>query len=183
MDLQSPLIPLSEFDIKISDLAQLPRPKCLVTSLDEIVWAVNPRNDSLQALADYFCHFAEEFLRPASISCRLDFAEGLPVFTLGADARHNLFLAFKEALNNVVRHSGATEVWVRIKAAGGISRILIEDNGHGFLATGDSRMGNGLGNMRKRLAQIGGSCEVRSQPGAGTVVEFRLPLNETHGTL
>ena len=148
----------------------------MITALDEIVWAVNPRNDSLQALADYFCHFAGEFLRPASISCRLDYADGLPAFALGADARHNLFLAFKEALNNVVRHSGATEVWIRIKAAGGIARIVIEDNGCGFVVTGDSGMGNGLRNMRERLAQIGGSCEVRSQPGAGTVVEFHLPL-------
>ena len=73
--------------------------------MDEIVWAVNPRQDSLDGLVTYSCQFAQEYLTMAGIQCRLDVPDRLPVVTLTADIRHNLFLAVKEALNNVVKHA------------------------------------------------------------------------------
>jgi signal transduction histidine kinase len=149
----------------------------MVAALDEIVWAVNPRNDSLAALTEYLCGFAEEFLAKAAIHCRLDLAENLPEIVLQAELRHNLFLALKEALNNVVRHSGATEVWLRLTWSGRSATFIVQDNGIGFdpvlLATTDR---NGLRNMMERMKLIGGKYELRSQPKNGTSVEFTFFL-------
>jgi signal transduction histidine kinase len=149
----------------------------MVTALDEIVWAVNPRNDSLAALTEYLCGFAEDFLSKASIHCRLDLAGNLPDIPLQSDLRHNLFLALKEALNNVVRHSQATEVWLRLKWSGRMATFIIQDNGVGFdpdLRAATDR--NGLRNMMERMKHIGGKYELHSQPQLGTSVEFTFSL-------
>jgi signal transduction histidine kinase len=86
-----------------------------VKSLDEIVWAVNPRNDTLGHLLDYAGQFALDYLRTVGIRCRLDFPETeVPPYELSTDLRHNLFLVIKEALHNIFKHAGATEVWLRV---------------------------------------------------------------------
>lgn len=143
-------------------------------ALDEIVWAVNPRNDTLGHLLDYAGQFALDYLRLAGIRCRLDFPEQTPARELSTDLRHNLFLAIKEALNNVVRHAGATEVWLRAKVDAEALEISIEDNGHGFSVAPDDALADGLRNMRQRLAEVGGECVIKSHPGSGTTVVFRL---------
>ena len=84
-----------------------------IKSLDEIVWAVNPRNDTLAHLIDYAGQFALDYLRLAGIRCRLDFPEQAPPRELSTEVRHNLFLVIKEALHNIVKHARATEVWLR----------------------------------------------------------------------
>ena len=145
----------------------------MVAAMDEIVWAVNPRNDSLVASIGYLCGFAEDFLTKASIHCRLDVADELPNFALQADVRHNLFLAFKEALNNVVRHSHATEVWLRLKWNGRSVTLAVQDNGLGFDSASDAAPGgNGLRNMMERMERIGGKCELQSQPKRGTLIQL-----------
>lgn len=151
----------------------------MVTALDEIVWAVNPQNDSLAELANYLGHFAEQFFRSAGIRCRLDIPNQLPARQLPAEVRHHLFLAFKEALNNAARHSRATQVLVRIEVRDNEAVISVEDNGHGFDEHDASsrREGNGLINMRQRIGEAGGRTEVRSVSGQGTIVFFHLPLN------
>jgi signal transduction histidine kinase/ligand-binding sensor domain-containing protein len=150
----------------------------MVTALDEIVWAVNPRNDSLAALTEYLCSFAEDFLTKASIRCRLDLAENLPDIALQADLRHNLFLALKEALNNAVRHSKASEVWLRLTWDGHAAIFTIQDNGIGFDPDSGTRTDrNGLRNMMERMKNIGGKYEIRSQPKSGTSVEFTILLS------
>jgi signal transduction histidine kinase/ligand-binding sensor domain-containing protein len=144
-------------------------------ALDEIVWAVNPRNDTLGHLIDYAGQFALDYLRLAGIRCRLDLPEQTPARELSTDLRHNLFLAIKEALNNVVRHAQATEVWLRAKVAPDALEISIEDNGHGFAAAPDDALADGLRNMRQRLAELGGECLIKSHPGSGTTVVLHLP--------
>ena len=91
----------------------------MVTNLDEIVWAMNPRHDSLASLVSYFCLYADRFLGLANIAWRLENTSGPPDFVVDSRNRHQLFLAFKEALTNVVRHSGATEVRLSIQLASG----------------------------------------------------------------
>jgi signal transduction histidine kinase len=148
----------------------------MVASLDEIVWAVNPANDTLSGLATYLCHFAEEFFHPTSIRCRLDVADCLPQAILTSEVRHNMYLAVREALNNSAKHAQATEVWLRIQLAHNNVCITIEDNGCGFSHQPTGPQGEGLANMRQRLQQIGGSFDYESQPGAGTVCRMTLPL-------
>jgi signal transduction histidine kinase len=155
----------------------------MVTSLDEIVWAVNPANDSLPNLANYLCHFAEEFFRPTPIRCRLDVDEVLPMASLTSEVRHNLYLAVREALNNIAKHSQATEVWFRIHfQEPGKLCLTITDNGRGFSSTPDGLSGDGLANMRRRLMQIGGRFECENQAVGGVVCQFWLPV-ETRPSL
>ena len=158
----------------------------LTRALDEIVWAVNPQHDTLDSLATYLGRFAQEFLSAAGLRCRLDLPLRLPARPLTADVRHNLFLAFKEALHNVLKHADATEVRVVLALQPAAFSLAVEDNGRGFApgsagaAAGPEgdRMapGNGLANLRRRLEAIGGRCEIHSAPGAGTKVRFVVPL-------
>lgn len=146
-----------------------------VKSLDEIVWAVNPRNDTLPHLIDYAGQFAVDYLRPAGIRCRLDIPEQIPPRVLSTNLRHNLFLAIKEALHNIVKHAGATEIWLHVGLREEMLEMIIEDNGRGFAQAPDNALADGLRNMRQRLAEIGGECRVESQPDTGTRVILRLP--------
>ncbi len=154
------------------------RAREMVTALDEIVWAVNPKNDSVRGLINYLGHFAEEFFRPTGIRCRLDLPHQLPPQTLSADLRHHLFLAFKEAVNNVARHSGANEVEIRSEIQRNEIMIQVKDRGRGFEPPTDAtrRTGNGLINLRKRMEQAGGRAEIASVVGQGTAVSFYLPI-------
>jgi ligand-binding sensor domain-containing protein/signal transduction histidine kinase len=176
----------------------------MTRAMDEIVWAVNPKHDTLDSLATYLGRFAQDFLAAAHIRCRLDVPTQLPAWPVTADIRHNLFLAFKEALNNAVKHSGTSEVRILLEIHekggrdygnghhDGISSgflLRVEDQGCGFNGVGSSPVvtpsattpdrlagGNGLASMRQRLAEIGGRCVVESSPGSGAAVTFIVPV-------
>lgn len=143
-------------------------------SLDEIVWAVNPRNDTLEGFAAYIVHYTEEFFEDTPVRCRLDVAPDLPAQPLSGARRHHLFLAFKEALNNVARHSGATEARVRLAIREQWMELTVSDNGRGFTPTGTP--GDGLRNMEARLAAIGGEFSLSSDPATGTTIALRIRL-------
>ena len=147
----------------------------VIKSLDEIVWAVNPRNDTLADFIDYTAQFALDHLRVADIRCRLDLPEVAPARELSADVRHNLFLATKEALHNVVKHSKATEAWLRVAVSNEGVRIVVEDNGCGFEFAPETATADGLRNMENRLREIGGALKVQSQLHRGSKVTFELP--------
>jgi len=150
----------------------------LVGALDEIVWAVNPRYNSLSSLTAYYSLYAQRFLSLASLRCRLEVAPNLPEASLDSTVRHSLFLAFKEALNNVVRHAEASEVRLRILAEDEELIVSVADNGRGLPPGATTASGmDGLANMRARLSAMGGRCEIQSVPAQGTTVIFgvRLP--------
>jgi signal transduction histidine kinase len=147
----------------------------LVKTMEEIVWAVNPRHDPLPNVSSYLCHFAQEYLRPTATRCRLEVMPALPPVVFSVHARHNLFLAVKEALHNVVRHAQATEVWLRVRFENGLLVVVVEDNGRGFDPARGRAGGNGLRNMRARLEELGGGVEFASAPGQGAKVRFTLP--------
>ncbi len=152
------------------------RSRELITALDEIVWAINPKNDSLPSLATYLCQYAKNFLNPAQISCRLAVDPDLPDLQLAADQRHGLFLAFAEALHNAVRHSGGSEVRIDIAYRAGSVHLAVVDNGCGIGDVALMPGADGLANMRERLTQLGGTCEVKHPPFGGTEIAFILPL-------
>lgn len=152
----------------------------LLQSLDEIVWAVNPHNDSLEHLAAYLGQYASEYLQNTAVECELRIPRDLPEHPLTSETRHNLFLAFEEALNNVLKHSGATRVRIEMAVTPGRFRIALADDGRGFDPAAPAhraRGGNGLTNLRQRLADIGGHCVIASMPGEGARVTLEIPLS------
>ena len=141
-------------------------------SVDEIVWAINPRNDTLPYMVDYISQFAVEFLHAADISCRVDLPENVPNGEVSPEVRHNLYLVVKEALNNIARHAQAREVRLTVVTTADHVEIVIQDNGRGFESGLRNASGDGLHNMRQRMAEIGGRFQLESQPGTGTRVAF-----------
>jgi signal transduction histidine kinase/ligand-binding sensor domain-containing protein len=158
----------------------------LTRSMDEIVWAVNPRHDTLESLANYIARFAQDFLSAAQIRCRLALPLQLPERSVRSEVRHNLFLACKEALHNVVKHSRANEVRLTLELLPSELHFTIADNGTGIAPAQPNRTppssrpaaGNGLFNLEARLRQIGGRSRVQSVAGEGTRVEFFVPLGD-----
>jgi signal transduction histidine kinase len=142
------------------------------SALDEIVWAINPGNDTLPHLVDYLGQFTVEFLRSAGIRCIVDLPEHPPSRAVPAEFRHNLFMAVKEALNNVLKHSGATEVRLSIVATEESVTVRVEDNGRGFSDNVRTNGEDGLRNMHRRMEDIGGTFAIDSTPGAGTRINF-----------
>jgi ligand-binding sensor domain-containing protein/signal transduction histidine kinase len=167
--------------------------RALTQSLDEIVWAMNLQNDTLDSFVTYACNFAQEYLQLAKIRCRLDVPAQLPNVPLTADIRHNLFMVLKETLNNIVKHANATEVWIQVTIEPDRFTLSIRDNGAGFrlvaapdseanpeVQNADLNLGkDGLVNMRKRLKNIGGELRLKSQVGRGTQVELTMPLRDS----
>jgi len=154
---------------QIFDLAQ-----SLTRQVDEIVWAVNPSNDSLGKFVPFLSSYAQKYLLAADIPCRLDIPATLPDAPLSSAQRHHLFLTVKEALHNVVKHARATEAWLRIRAEAFQLEIRVEDNGCGIAGT--AAEGDGMGNMQQRIAGIGGALARSSGPGGGTCIALSLPL-------
>ncbi|HEY1788207.1 MAG TPA: two-component regulator propeller domain-containing protein [Verrucomicrobiae bacterium] len=154
----------------------------LAQTLDEMVWMVNPRNDTLNKLALYLAAYAEEFFQPTGVRCLLDIPSGLPAWPLPADVRHNLFLTAKEAFNNIAKHSRASEARLKISVAGSMLEIGIEDNGVGFSNDGANGCCNGLSNMKERIREISGTFEISGGPNNGTRICFRVPLQSNEVT-
>jgi signal transduction histidine kinase len=144
----------------------------ITRAMDEIVWTINPKNDTLENLANYIFQYVQEYFQNTGVRCRLDMPAELPDWPMPTEARHNLFMAVKEALNNVLKHADATEVQIGLEAAGGQMTISITDNGRGFLLDQRRGKGNGLDNMRQRLAQIGGRLVLETEPGRGTRIKM-----------
>jgi ligand-binding sensor domain-containing protein/signal transduction histidine kinase len=146
-------------------------------ALDEIVWAVNPSNDTLEGLVNYACKYAQEYFELAGVSHRFEVPAQLPATDIAPDVRHNVFLAFKESVNNVVKHAHATAARVRLVLNSGSFTIEVEDNGRGLPKSLDDKSGrNGLRNMRRRMEDVGGSFSIGPAAEQGTVVRLTAPL-------
>jgi signal transduction histidine kinase len=153
--------------------------RALLRSMDEIVWTVNPRRDTVKDFAAFISEYAQEFLASASIRCRQEVAEELPAIPLDLPQRRNLLLAVKEAIRNAARHSGAEEVTLKLQVVENFLQVIVEDNGRGFAAAEAQGHRNGLANMKQRLADIGGTLTVTTAPGQGCGIAFLLPLRAT----
>ena len=119
----------------------------------------------------------------AGLRYRLDIPEQLPGIVVPPDFRHNVFLAFKEAVTNIVRHAAASAVWVRLRLESATFVLEIEDNGKGLANLDEkaARARNGLRGMRKRMETLGGSFDVLPAPNGGTIVRFTAPLAHPTG--
>ena len=162
---------------QLSEIAQAAR--SVSGTLDEIVWTVSPRNDTLDGLVGYLGEFATEYLAPTGLHLQLALPVETPAYVMSSDIRHQVFLAVKETLNNAVKHSKAKTVKLFVNTDPAELRIVIADDGCGFEAESVAKFSNGLINLRQRLEALGGSAQIESRPGAGTTVILCVPLSET----
>lgn len=148
----------------------------LLSTMDEILWAVNPQRDTLRDFAAYVCSYAQEFLKPTQIQCLFELDPEMSATDFNLPLRRSLLMAIKETLNNAVKHSAATELHLKIQWQGQRLIVVVQDNGQGFDPAIIKSERNGMTNMAQRMTELGGSCLVTSQPGKGCRVEFSIPL-------
>ncbi len=146
-----------------------------VASMSDIVWAINPKKDSLLDLTRRMRRHAEETLQQRDILLKFDAPAANLDLRLDADTRRNIYLIFKESLNNIVRHAQATAVEINFRTEQNKLFLQITDNGSGFDATQDSD-GNGLLNMKKRAAVFGERLQIISACGEGTTIVLCVGL-------
>jgi signal transduction histidine kinase len=145
--------------------------------LGEIVWAVNPTNDTLEHFTKYLCKFAQDYLASANVRCRLDLPDSLPHGSLSAAQRYHLLLAAKEAVHNAVRHGHPGTVTLKLGVKGACFLVEIRDDGSGCDAAAAAASPRGCGNMRLRMETIEGSFDLTSSAGIGTTVSLSAPFS------
>jgi|GEM_PF-2331819 Signal transduction histidine kinase len=151
--------------------------RTMVAKLEEIVWALNPQHDSLGATVNYFTFLADRLLGLANIRLIVDVSDNASALALEARVRHQLFLVFKEALANVIRHSGATEVRLVVRVENGTLKVIVTDNGRGFAELPEAAAGHeGIASMRRRMEKLGGQFEIAGGNGRGTTVTFSIRI-------
>lgn len=144
--------------------------RSLVDNFAEIIWATNPQHDNLASLLSYIRTFISEFIDEIPIQVLFDFPEPVPDWNLKPDIRHNIFLIIKESVNNSVKHSKATMLWISVKAEDRILQLKVTDNGIGFDLASIRQFGCGIHSMQHRAEIIGSALLVESTPGKGTTV-------------
>jgi len=148
----------------------------IAITMDEIVWAVNPKNDKIERMCGYTAGYIQEYLSLTDIQLKIYVPEDLPDLYMSAEQRHNIFLVIKESINNIVKHSKATEVKFETSYAEGMMEFKIIDNGVGISESIDE-FSNGLDNMSKRINDIGGFFTIKQNSPSGTIVTISIAVN------
>lgn len=145
--------------------------------LDNVVWAVNPANDTLEQFASYVHGYAEDYLSMAGIRFHFSNTETMPHINLSTTLRHHLLMIVKEALHNIVTHSSASLVSMRIDIEQRQLHLEVTDNGRGMPVKKSPIIGNGLSNIKARVEEMGGSCEwITPASGTGLCVSLKVPV-------
>jgi signal transduction histidine kinase/ligand-binding sensor domain-containing protein len=171
--------PLAEPLAKITNVSNE-----LVEAMSDIVWAINPKKDHLSDLVQRMRRFASDIFSACQIHFSLRAPQTEGDVQLGANVRRELFLIFKESVNNIAKHSGCTEAQIEFYSEAGSLVLKLSDNGKGFdvetvsAGTRYSKGGNGLVSMKRRAEDLGGSFEINSGPGEGTRTTLRVPLGQ-----
>ena len=147
----------------------------MITALDEVVWMMNSKNESLSSFAAYVAAYAEEFLARTNIVCRIEAPAAYPDRAVAAEVRNNVFSSVKEAITNAVRHGEPKRVFVKLDVVKDGLEISIRDDGRGF-EPANVPHGNGIANLELRMQKVGGSCRIQSSLVDGTTVILQLPL-------
>lgn len=151
----------------------------VIDEMSEIIWAMNPRNDTLDSFCSYVRQHTSSYLETAGINCFFVFPDENMAQVMSSEFRRNLFLTVKEAIHNIVKHSGAKHVNFSMSFKHPCLEMIIRDDGSGFEPGRNNHWGNGLINMRKRLEELGGRFEVDSVVGKGTKIQFSVNLPAT----
>jgi signal transduction histidine kinase len=147
----------------------------MMENMSDIVWSINPENDTLEKMLIKMKEFAAEILEPKNISYSFEESEELSKVKLSVETRKNLYLIFKESINNAAKYSGGTAVIITLRLQNNQLHLSIRDNGTGFEAT-TIRYGNGLLNMSERARSLHGKLTRLSAPGQGTEIVAQLPI-------
>ena len=153
-----------------------------VRTMGELVWSVNARHDTVESFVTYASEFAQQQTDAAGLQCRFDIRPDLDALQLSAETRRHLYLAFKEAVNNAVKHGQASRIDVKMDIVAGEFVLDVIDDGRGLPEAQegtrlDGSSGNGFDNMRGRMRAVGGALSVDSAAGRGTRLTFRLPVS------
>ncbi|MEO7098637.1 MAG: ATP-binding protein [Luteolibacter sp.] len=148
----------------------------LVSGMNEAVWLINSQRDNLRDFASYLGKYAESFFSDTSVRCFFDIEKNLPALPCDIGVRRNIFLAVKEALNNILRHSQATEARLSVRQDRNGIRIVVSDNGKGFNPSLLDGEGNGLENMKHRAKDAAGTFDIHCGKGGGCTVTLVAPL-------
>lgn len=157
----------------LSTIANLARD--LAEAMNDIVWAINPARDHMSDLSHRMRRFASDVFTARDLAFEFRTPDEQRDLPMGADLRRELFLVFKESVNNAVRHSGCTSADLELSVDEGWIQFRIADDGAGFDVDA-ARDGNGLTSMRRRAERLGGTFEVVSKQPGGTAVTVRLPI-------
>jgi len=159
----------------LSSIAGLSRE--LVDSMSDIVWAINPTKDHLSDLSQRMRHFVSDVCTARQIDFRFRTPSADGDIPVGANVRREVFLLFKEAVNNMVRHSDCSTADLEFSVTAEGLVLSVADNGRGFDIDAESA-GHGLRSMRERAAALGGGVSAESRAGVGTTLTFRIPLTD-----
>ncbi|HEX3168022.1 MAG TPA: triple tyrosine motif-containing protein [Chitinophagaceae bacterium] len=147
----------------------------IIDSISDIVWAINPQNDSFDKIIFRMKSLTHNLLKAKKIDCTFKTDESFSKINLPMEIRKNFYLIFKEALNNLVKYSEATKASVFVTCEGRNITFIIRDNGIGFNSA-TIPLGNGINNMKRRAEEISADLNIESQPGNGTSVQLNLKL-------
>jgi len=151
------------------------RARQMIDAMSDIVWSVNPQNDTMTNVLQRMKEFAVEILEPQGIALHFEADEAVKNLTLSMEHRKDFYLLFKEAVNNAAKYSGASDVWVLVRTEQNKLYLEVRDNGRGFDASA-AKPGNGLSNMRRRVERLGGVVSLESATGAGTSIKVDLDI-------
>ena len=151
------------------------RSSAIMERMDDIVWTINPQNDTMEQLLYRMKEFAAEILEPLNINYRFEENGDLASIKLDIRKRKDLYLLFKEAVNNAAKYSECTNLYIRIRQDGDSLQLEIADDGRGFAEEG-VRNGNGLKNMRERAISMVAKIRIDSVVGQGTKIGLDLPI-------
>lgn len=146
-------------------------------ALDDIIWSANPKNDTLdETIARMRRYSAELFELSGNITCHLDMDEQFTIQKLQMEQRRDIYLIYKEALNNIYKHASASTVWITVKERNNSLDLMFKDNGKGFNIKQETHR-NGLKNMKARVEKWRGKLTIHSEKQIGTQLLIILPVD------
>jgi len=148
--------------------------RTLVDNLQDIIWMLNTKHDQLESVALYIREYATKYFEQSGISISFDYPAQIAALKVRDVQRRNLFLAIKEALNNIAKHANATSANIGLNIKQGVAEFVVTDNGNGFNQSEIRQFANGVKNMQSRMVQAGGQCNITSEKGKGTTIVFSL---------
>lgn len=147
----------------------------LIDNLQDIIWVLNPKNDTLENLSSYIREYGLKFFEPFSVDLEFSYPDQFIKTHLSDELRRNIFLTVKESFNNIAKYAWCNKVTIIIHETKTEIQLIIHDDGKGFSMNNVRLFANGLKNMQNRIEQVGGSYSINSAPDKGTLTEIKFP--------